>query len=120
MKDDVEAYKWFLLSGAQGNDFGRKGIKEMERDDIVRVNGFTALGITFEGFCRSKGADEEELFLLTKCVPNESNEKFAKYVCKLSGQECSDAFAAFETIARKAEEFFGVTAPATTGDSKTD
>lgn len=92
----------------------------VEREDIVRVNGFTALGITFEDFCRSKGADEEELFLLTKCVPNESKEKFAKYVCKLSGQACSDAFAAFESIARKAEEFFGVTASATTGGSTTN
>jgi hypothetical protein len=92
----------------------------VEREDIVRVNGFTALGITFEEFCRSKGADEEELFLLTKCVPNESKEKFAKYVCKLSGQACSDAFAAFESIARKAEEFFGVTASATTGGSTTN
>ncbi len=90
------------------------------REDIVRVNGFTALGITFEDYCRSKGADEEELFLLTKCVPNESKEKFARYVCKLSGQAGLDAFAAFESIVRKAEEFFGVTAPATAGDSKTN
>lgn len=88
------------------------------RDDIVTANGFTALDITFEDFCRSKGADEEELFLLTKCVPNESKEKFAKYVCKLSGQACSDAFAAFESLVRKAEEFFGVTAPENNGNHK--
>jgi hypothetical protein len=91
----------------------------VERDDIVKVNGFTALNITFEDFCRSKGADNDELFLLTKCVPNESKEKFAKYVCKLSGQACSDAFAAFETIVKKANEFFGGTGTATTGDAKT-
>lgn len=88
------------------------------RDNIVGVNGFTALNITFEDFCRSKGADDEELFLLTKCVPNDYKEKFAKYVCKLSGQECSDAFAAFESLVRKAEEFFGMTAPAISGKSE--
>jgi hypothetical protein len=72
----------------------------------VKVNGFTALNITFEDFCRSRGADEDELFLLTKCVPNESKEKFAKYVCKLSGEACSDAFAAFEAIVKKIDDFF--------------
>ena len=80
----------------------------VERDDIVKVNGFTALNITFEDFCRSKGADNDELFLLTKCVPNKFKEKFAKYVCKLSGQASSDAFADFEAIVKKVRDFFGV------------
>jgi hypothetical protein len=31
VKDEVEAYKWFLLSGAQGTDPAKKGIEIMER-----------------------------------------------------------------------------------------
>jgi len=89
------------------------------RQDIVAANKFTALQMTFEDFCRSKGADEDELFLLTKCVPKEAKEKFAKYVCKLSGQACSDAFAAFESLVRKAEDFFGLTVQSKTENSKT-
>jgi hypothetical protein len=92
----------------------------VERDDIVKLNGFTALNITFEDFCRSRGADDDELFWLTKCVPNESKEKFAKYVCKLTGQACSDAFASFESIVKKVEEFFGVTTAAVIDTAKTD
>lgn len=92
----------------------------VERDDIVRVNGFTALGVTFEDFCRDKGADDEELFLLTRCVAIESKEKLAKYVCRLTGQASSNAFAAFEGLVRKAEEFFGLTAAGTSGSSKTN
>jgi hypothetical protein len=91
----------------------------LERDDIVKVNGFTALNITFEDFCRSKGADDDELFLLTKCVPNESKEKFAKYVCKLSGQACTDAFAAFEVIVKKVGDFFDTPDSASAAKAKT-
>jgi len=90
----------------------------VERSDIVRLNGFTALGTTFEDYCRAKGATDDELFLLTKCVPMEMKEKFSKYVCKLTGQACSDAFRAFEVLVRKVEQFFGATAsPTATGSS---
>lgn len=92
----------------------------VDRDDIVKLNGFTALKTTFEDYCRSKGADDDELLLLTKCVPNESKEKFAKYVCRLSGEDCNNGFADFEPIVKKAEEFFGVTAVPPTGGVKTD
>jgi len=82
----------------------------VERDNIVRVNSFTALGKTFEDFCREKGATEDELLLLTKCFPNECKGKFAKHVCKLSGRARSEAFAAFEELVRKIEEFFDIPA----------
>lgn len=85
----------------------------VERTNIVRLNQFTALGTTFEDYCRSKEATDDELFILTKCVPMETKEKFAKYVCKLSGASCADAFAAFEDITRKVEQFFGVGASLT-------
>ena len=31
VKDEVEAYKWYLLSGAQGNANAKKGIEIIER-----------------------------------------------------------------------------------------
>jgi hypothetical protein len=80
----------------------------VERSDIVRLNNFAALGTTFENYCQNKGATDEELFLLTKCFPMEAKEKFAKYVCKLSGKSCSEAFAAFEHLTRKVEQFFRI------------
>jgi hypothetical protein len=86
-----------------------------DRDGIIKLNGFTALDKTFIEFCRSRNADDDELLLLTKCVPNESKEKLAKYVFKLKGEACSDAFAAFEPIVRKAEAFFSELAAVQTG-----
>lgn len=88
------------------------------RGDIVRLNEFTALGTTFEDFCRSKEITDDELFMLTNCFPNETKGKLVKYVCKLSGQACTEAFAAFEELARKVEQFFDVTPPAETPSSK--
>jgi hypothetical protein len=91
----------------------------VKRNDIVPLNEFTALDTTFEEYCRSKGATEDELLLLTKCVPMEMKAKFSRYVCKLTGQACSDAFVAFEELVRKVEKFFGANASSTTTDSNT-
>ena len=85
----------------------------VERSDIVRLNEFTALGTTFEDYCRSKGATDDEMFLLTKCFRMESKDKLAKHVCNLKEQSCSAAFAAFEDLARSVEQFFGILAPHT-------
>lgn len=77
-----------------------------ERGNIVKLNEFSSLGVTFESFCRSKGVTDDELFFLTKCVSMENKEKFAKYVCRLEGQELSDAFVNFEFTCKKIAQFF--------------
>ena len=82
-----------------------------ERTEIVRLNEFTALGTTFEDFCKSRGISDDELFMLVKCVPMESKEKFAKYVVALPDAEQKIAFASFENLVKRVEDFFGLAKP---------
>ncbi len=77
-----------------------------ERGEIVRLNEFTALGTTFEDYCRAKDITEDELFLLVKCVSMESKEKFAKYVVNLTSNELAAAFSSFSPLVKKIGDFF--------------
>lgn len=78
----------------------------VQRTDIVKINEFSALGKTFEQHCSDKGITDDELFLLVHSVPNENKEKFAKYVCKLSGAKLEEAFSAFKPLVKQIEIFF--------------